>query len=85
MPYILQSDNASEFTAEVIQEAKDTWPLQHVVHGKPHHLQWQRSVKRANADIRNMLAAWLSYNNTQDWSLGLHYIQNQKNSAYHAG
>ena len=41
-------------------------------------------VERANAD-KDMLVAWLSYNNTQDWSLGLRLIQNQKNSAYHAG
>ena len=42
-------------------------------------------VERANVDINDMLVAWLSYNNTQDWSLGLRLIQNQKNSAYHAG
>ena len=42
-------------------------------------------VERANADIKDMLVAWLSYNNTQDWSLGLRLIQNQKNIAYHAG
>ena len=85
MPYILHSFNGSEITAEVIHELKDIWPIQHIVHGKPCHLQCQRSVKRANADIRNMLAAWLSYNHTQDWSLRLHDIQNQKNSACHAG
>ena len=42
-------------------------------------------AERANADIKDMLVAWLSYNNKHDWSLGLRLIQNQKNSAYHAG
>ena len=79
MPCILQSDNGSEITAEVIHELKDIRPLQHIVRGEPHHPQCQRSVKRASADIRNMLAAWLLYNNTQDWALGLHFIQNQNN------
>ena len=32
-----------------------------------------------------MVATLLSYNNTQDWSLGLRFVQNQKNSAYQAG
>ena len=85
MPYILPSCNGSEITAEVIHALKDIWPIQHIVHGKPRHLQCQRSIKRANADIRNMLAAWLSYNKTQDWSLRHHDTQNQKNSACHAG
>ena len=67
MPYILQSDNGSEFTAEVIHELKDTSPLQHIVHIKLHHLQCQRSVKGLMQTY--MLAAWLSYNSTQDWSL----------------
>ena len=57
MPYILYSFNGSEITAEVIHELKDIWPIQHIVHGKTRHLQCQRFVKRANADIRNMPAA----------------------------
>ena len=84
-PCILQSDNGSEFTAQVISELKDLWPQLHLVHGKPRHPQSQGSVERANADIKDIFAAWLSDNNTQDWSLGLRLFQNQKNSAYHAG
>ena len=49
------------------------------------HLQCQRSIERANADINDMLIACLSHNSTQDWSLGLCLIQSQKNSAHHAG
>ena len=57
------------------------------------HSSWQAlpssvseiRAESANADVNDMLVAWLSYSNTQDWSLGLRLIQNQKNSAYHAG
>ena len=52
------------------------------------HSSWQAlpssvseiRVERANADINDMSVAWLSYINTQDWSLGLCLMQNQ-NSA----
>ena len=84
-PCILQSDNGSEFTAEIIRELKDLWPQLHLVHGKPRHPQSQGSVERANSDIKDMLCAWLSDNRTQDWAIGLKFVQNQKNSAYHCG
>ena len=56
-----------------------------MVHGKPRHPQSQGSVERANGDIKDMLIAWMSDNNTQDWSIGLRFVQNMKNSAYHSG
>ena len=84
-PAILQSDNGSEFTAQVITELKDLWPQLIMVHGKPRHPQSQGSVERANADIKDILAAWMTDNNTQDWSLGLRFVQNMKNSSYHSG
>ncbi|XP_064079514.1 SCAN domain-containing protein 3-like [Macrobrachium nipponense] len=82
-PAILQSDNGSEFTAHVITELKDLWPDLIIVHGKPRHPQSQGSVERANGDIKDMLIAWMSGNNTQDWSIGLRFVQNMKNSGYH--
>ncbi|XP_041362857.1 KRAB-A domain-containing protein 2-like [Gigantopelta aegis] len=42
-PSILQSDNGSEFTAEVISELKIVWPRLVMVHGKPRHPQSQGS------------------------------------------
>ena len=84
-PAILRSDNGSEFTAHVITELKDLWPDLIMVHGKPRHPQSQGSVERANGDIKDMLIAWMSDNNTQDWSIGLRFVQNMKNSAYHSG
>ena len=36
-PAIFQSDNSSEFTAQVITELKELWPQLIIVHGKPRH------------------------------------------------
>ena len=49
-----------------------------MVHGKPRHPQSQGSVERANADIIDRLEAWMSDNNTQDWTVGLEFAQQQK-------
>ena len=64
-PAILQSDNGSEFSAQVIRELKELWPQLTMVHGKPRHPQSQGSVEHANGDIKDMLAAWVTDNNTQ--------------------
>ena len=84
-PIILQSDNGSEFTSQVISELKDLWPDLTIVHGKPRYPQSQGSVERANGDIKDMLIAWMSENNTQDWTIGIKFVQFQKNTAHHAG
>ena len=84
-PAILQSDNGSEFTAQVITELKELWPQLIMVHGKPRHPQSQVSVEKANSDIKDILVAWMSDNNTQDWTVGLKFVQQQKNSAHPAG
>ncbi|XP_076032943.1 uncharacterized protein LOC143020411 [Oratosquilla oratoria] len=57
-----------------------------LVRCKPRHPQSQGSVERANADIKDILVAWLSDNNTQDWTVvGLKFVQQQKNYGHHAG
>ena len=84
-PAILQSDNGSEFTAQVITELKELWPQLIMVHGKSRHPQSQDSVEGANSDIKDILVAWMSDNNSQDWTVGLKFVQQKKNSAHHAG
>jgi hypothetical protein len=54
-----------------------------IVHGRPRHPQSQGSVERANADVKEILATWLSENNSTQWSEGLKFIQFQKNRSYH--
>jgi len=84
-PAVLQSDNGSEFTSRVITELKEIWPSLTMVHGKPRHPQSQGSVERANGDIKDMLVTWLADNNSQDWSVGIKFVQFQKNAAHHSG
>ena len=80
---ILQSDNGCEFTANIITELKSLWPDLRIVHGRPRHPQSQGSVERTNADVKEMLATWLSENYSTQWSEGLRFIQFQKNRSYH--
>ncbi|XP_068223541.1 uncharacterized protein [Palaemon carinicauda] len=84
-PVILQSDNRSEFTSQVITELKEVWPKLTLVHDKPCHPQSQGSVERANGDIKDMLMAWMAENDSQDWPTGIRFVQFQKNSALHSG
>ena len=81
-PSVLQSDNGSEFTEQVIAELKQMWPDLVIVHGKPKHPQSQGSVERANCDIKDVLIAWTSDN---DWTVRLKFVQFQKNSSHHTG
>ena len=84
-PTIPQSDNGSEFTVNIITELKQLWPDMKLVHEKPRYPQSHGSVERANGDMNNMLVAWLSDNNSKDWTTGIKFVQFHKNSAHHAG
>ena len=84
-PTILQSDNGSEFAANISTELKQLWPGMKLVHGKLRHPQSQGSVERANGDIKDMLVAWLSDNNSIYWTSRIKFVQFHKNSAHHAG
>jgi len=68
---ILQSDNGREFVNKVIEELCSMWEELKIVHGKPRNLQSQDSVERANQDVENMLATWLTDNKTNKWNEGL--------------
>ena len=76
-PAILQSDNGLEFTV--------VWLFLIIIHRKSRKPQSQGSVEHANGDIKDMLVAWISENNTQDWSVDLRFVQNMKKSAHHSG
>ena len=84
-PFILQSDNGRKFANKIIQNLADMWPGMKLVHGKPRHSQSQGSVERSNQDVRDMLVAWMSDNNTKTWSEGLRFIQSKKNRVLHSG
>jgi len=59
------------------------WEELKIVHGKPRHSQSQGTVERANQDVENMLATWLTHNKTNKWSEGLKFIEFMKNRSLH--
>jgi len=61
------------------------WPSLVMVHEKPRHPQSQGLVERANKNIKDMLVVWMGDNKTNDWTIGLKFVQFQKNSSLHAG
>jgi len=83
-PFTLQSDNGLEFANKIIQNLADMWPRMKLVHGKQRHSQSQGSVERSNQDVRDILVAWMSDNNTKTWSERLRFIQSKKNRALHS-
>jgi IS30 family transposase len=84
-PFILQSDNGREFANKIIQNLADMWSGMKVVHGKPKHSQSQGSAERSNEDVRDMLVAWVSDNNTKTWSEGPRFIQSKEHRVLHSG
>lgn len=59
VPCILQNDNSREFVASVIKHLDSIWPHWKIIHGRLRHPQMHDSVERANADVENMLRAWI--------------------------
>ncbi|KAF0733683.1 Uncharacterized protein FWK35_00034346 [Aphis craccivora] len=84
-PCILQSDNGRKFVNKVIEKLCSMWEELKIVHGKPRHSQSQDSIERANQDVENMLATWLTDNKTNKWSEELKFIQFMKNRSLHHG
>ncbi|XP_046605009.1 KRAB-A domain-containing protein 2-like [Neodiprion virginianus] len=74
-PAILQSDNGREFAANVVRELVSPWPSCKMVHGRPRHPQTQGSVERANADVENILRAWMIDNKSNEWARGCYEVQ----------
>ncbi|XP_068205258.1 KRAB-A domain-containing protein 2-like [Palaemon carinicauda] len=46
---------------------------------------YQGSVECANGDTKDMLVAWMGDNDTNDWSIGIKFVQCQKNLRFHFG
>ena len=84
-PTVLQSDNGSDFTGNIITKLKQLWPDMKLVQGNPRHPHGRWSVERANDDINDMLVVRLANNNAKDWTPGIKFVQFHKNSAHHLG
>jgi hypothetical protein len=50
---VLQSDNGSEFIAEIIEKSMEIWPEAKIIHGRAHHPQAQGSVKKGKSRHQN--------------------------------
>ncbi len=81
-PRILQSDNGTEFIAEIFREVAKIWPDCKIVHGRPYHPQSQGSVERSNRELKELLGVWQRENNTSSWVVGLKVVQWQLNTKY---
>lgn len=81
-PYILQSDNGREFTANVIKQIVIMWPECKIVCGSTHHSQSQGSIEKSD-DVENMVQAWMTENKSTNWSLGCYFVQYSKNALSH--
>jgi transposase InsO family protein len=81
---VLQSDNGSEFIAEIVEKLMEIWPEAKIIHGRACHPQSQGSVKRENQDIKTMLSMWFHDHNTNNWVLGLNFAQLAKNTRHHS-
>ncbi|XP_044741234.1 SCAN domain-containing protein 3-like [Chrysoperla carnea] len=77
-PHILQSSNGNEFVEQIIEELRCLWPECVQVRAR-RTLQIERSEK----DIEELLRAWIAQHKLMRWSLGLHYVQWQKNTRFH--
>ena len=51
------------------------WADCKIVHGRPRHPESQGSVERSNADVENMLRAWMVNTQSTEWSVGCYFVQ----------
>lgn len=84
-PCILQSDNGREFVNAVLAALLQMSPDTKTIRGRPYYPQSQGSVERGNGQIKVMLDSWMRTRETTNWSLGIHFVQMEKNSAWHRG
>ena len=67
----------------IIKELKLLWPGLKIVNGRARHPQSQGSVERSNGDVTTMLKMWMIDNQSLKWSIGLPFVQLQKNNSLH--
>lgn len=79
-PKIVQSDNGREFLDSIITELNQLWPDCVLVHEQSRHPHC--SIENINENIEDLLRAWMVDNKCQKWSVGLQFIQFQKNSSF---
>lgn len=80
-PKIVQNyHHGREFLDSIIKELNQLWPDCVVVHGQSRHPQ--SDVENNNENIKSLLKAWMVNNKSEKWSVGLQFVQFQKNSSF---
>ena len=76
LPYILHTDNGTEFRNEVIAHTIEIWPGEaKVIHGAPRHSQSQGLVEQGNYSVELMIAAKRQDMKSNLWASWLPEIQ----------
>lgn len=78
VPEILESDINKELLNLVAIELKRLGPDCAIVYGQTKHSQNQENIQ----SVANMLRDWLVENKSSKWSIGLQFIQFQKNCSH---
>jgi hypothetical protein len=82
---VLQFDIGSEFIADIVSELIEIWPEAEIIHGWACYPQPQGFVERENQDIKTMISTWMQDHDTNNWVLGLNFVQLAKNTRHHSG
>lgn len=82
-PAMLHLDDSRKFLESILFELHSMWPDVKIVHGKSQ--QNRELIEMSARDVKDMLALWMSQNNCKDWSIGLKFVQFQKNSLLNSG
>ncbi|XP_030758323.1 KRAB-A domain-containing protein 2-like [Sitophilus oryzae] len=82
-PAILHSDNGTEFISTVISEIFTLWPSVKILCGKKIDRQKIKGdIEDRHQDLVNMLKAWMYDHQSNNWSLGCHFVQFQRNNCH---
>ena len=81
-PTLLDTDNGSEFTTQVICELMSNWSGTRSIRGRPRHTQSQGLIERGNSVLKSKLSKWMQRNRSTLWSQGLDYVIYAMNTSY---
>ncbi|XP_008061971.1 SCAN domain-containing protein 3 [Carlito syrichta] len=84
-PSVLQSNNGSEFSSQIVSELSNIWPELKIAHGKPLTCQSQSLREQTSEDIQKRIFSWMQTNNSSHWAEFLWFIQMTQNQPFHRG
>ena len=79
----IERENSDRGCTRSTENLVKLWPECVIVNGRPRHPESQGSIERSNHDIEHMLQGWMFDNDSKQWTVGLPFVQWQKNSLHH--